>query len=937
MRLPRSAFLAAGGLSAAGAVTATPAASAAPLGPLALCALAVAALVACASMTAAVGRREAAIRLVAVALGAAAVLGRVLVAGSGAPPPPPAELPSGEGPWRGVVGALATPREGTHALTVVLDDGIRVRITAPLYPPIVVGDRVEVRGTLQGPPPSDFGAWLRSTGVAATLRARELIVLPVPWAPARAVEAVRSAAGDALARALPEPSAGLAAGILIGLRERVDPDLAAAFTATGLSHVVAISGWNIALVAGLVGGLLAGRPRRARAVVMLLAICIYTILAGASPSVLRAAVMAAVALVAREIGRPGSAARALGWAVLLLLVAAPASVTDAGFQLSAAATAGLLAWASPLGERIRRWAPWAPAFAVEGLAVSLAAQAATLPIVLAAFGRLALLSPLLNLVVVPLVPAAMAAGVIALAAGLLAAAGGPGVVVALAGVPGAVVLGALVQVVRIAATLPLAGLTLPDGTGPILAGATTVGLGLFLARARLRRLIAGRRHVARRAAPAARRAAGTVRAGAQSRPSGPSRGLKWLAAGLAFGLAVVVAAASTRPDGRLHVVVLDVGQGDAILIRTAHDARILVDGGPDPGRLGAVLDARLPPWDRRLDLVVLTHPHDDHAAGLAAILARYHVERVAEPGMRGSGPGYVAYAAALHSAGLRSERLAAGDRISVDGLALRVVWPDAGTVPAEPAATGSAINNTSIVLLGEADGRSFLLTGDAEEDVDPVLVARGLPHVDVLKVAHHGSRTATTDDLLAATTPAVAVVSVGVRNDYGHPAPTTLDRIRAHGAELHRTDLEGTVDVTLGRGGVAVQVDRPVGPGAMSGAGGATSGAACAINAAPDPRAMRAPESRPIGSAGDAAVGAPLAGRGTAATGRGRRRSPIIGVDVRTKPRRGRRPPPVARPAALAPPPLPSRGRGCRMARGARAASRRTRRSTPRGGRGAPS
>ena len=156
----------------------------------------------------------------------------------------------------------------------------------------------------------------------------------------RLVQGIRADAGDALARALPEPAAGLAAGILIGLRERVDRALAADFTTTGLSHVVAISGWNIALVAGLVAALLGTWPRRRRAVATVAAIALYTVLAGASSSVLRAAVMAGVALLARETGRPGTAARALAWAVVLLLVVGPATVADVGFQLSAAATAG---------------------------------------------------------------------------------------------------------------------------------------------------------------------------------------------------------------------------------------------------------------------------------------------------------------------------------------------------------------------------------------------------------------------------------------------------------------------------------------------------------------------------------------------------------------------------------------------------------------------
>ena len=241
---------------------------------------------------------------------------------------------------------LGTPREGTQRFTVALDDGpgTTLAVTAPRYPAVEPGDRVRLDGRPASPPEGGYGDFLRRSGVAGTLRSADLAVLARASDPAAILERTRRAAGDALARALPEPAAGLAAGILVGLRDRVDRDLAAAFTATGLSHVVAISGWNIALVAGLVGALLAGRARRTRSGAILVAIVAYTVLAGASASVVRAAAMAGVALLARESGRPGTAAAALGWAVALLVLAVPASAADVGLQLSAAATAGLIAW-----------------------------------------------------------------------------------------------------------------------------------------------------------------------------------------------------------------------------------------------------------------------------------------------------------------------------------------------------------------------------------------------------------------------------------------------------------------------------------------------------------------------------------------------------------------------------------------------------------------
>jgi len=226
-----------------------------------------------------------------------------------------------------------------------------------------------------------------------------------------AVEQLRRGIDGALARALPEPEAGLAAGILVGLRERVSRAVSDDFTATGLTHVVAISGWNIALVAGIATGLLraTGLSRRPRSLIVMAAIAGYTLLAGAEASVIRAAVMGGIVLLAREGGRPAGAAAALGIACWALLMVEPRMIGDIGLQLSLAATAGLLALGEPAEAAVRRLTSGrAPRWFCETLGISLAAQLTTLPLILLTFGRLSLISPLANLLVAPVVPLAMA-------------------------------------------------------------------------------------------------------------------------------------------------------------------------------------------------------------------------------------------------------------------------------------------------------------------------------------------------------------------------------------------------------------------------------------------------------------------------------------------------------------------------------------------------
>ena len=282
------------------------------------------------------------------------------------------------------------------------------------------------------------------------------------------------------------------------------------------------------------------------------------------------------------------------------------------------------------------------------------------------------------------------------------------------------------------------------------------------------------------------------------------------------------------------MTVLDVGQGDAILVEGSRGGRLLIDGGPDPDRLLVELDRRIPPWDRRLDAVVLSHPHEDHVAGLAMLLERYRVGRTFEPGMLGPGPGYAAWAAELAGRPTPGGLLAAGDRLSVDDIALEVLWPMPGSVPREPPDTGTGINNVSIVLLGSVAGRRFLLTGDVEEEVDPELLAR-LGHVDLLKIAHHGSRTASTDAFLDAVDPTVAVASAGTGNPYGHPSPATLSRIEARGARVLRTDRDGSVSVTFETTAITVRssggrprpTPRPTRSGALGGRRAWPSSAPC--------------------------------------------------------------------------------------------------------------
>jgi competence protein ComEC len=740
----------------------------------------------------------------AMALGAVTVALRLLMGGLDAAPNVPAPTDRILGDWTAQVLTLGSTTGGQQRSVLLVrgaaDAGPpgpagpwRAYAWLPRYPALVPGDRIAFDDALEPvrQDGSEFASYLVGIEAVVTTRVREVTLLGDGGGVLAVAESIRQVADEALARIVPEPMAGLASAVLVGRRDRVAREVSDAFTATGLSHVVAISGWNIALIGAVLGGLLAamGLGRRQRTVAIVMALALFTLIAGGGASVVRAALMGGVVLVAREAGRPGTAAAALGVAAWALVVLDPAMASDLGFQLSVAATAGLLAWGSRLTARLAGPAPGtARSWLAESLGVSLAAQAATLPLVLFHFGRLSPVSPIANLVVAPIVAPAMLVGSVCLVAGLVVGAGAPVLVGAPFALLGWAVLGAMVGVAGAFAALPFASVELPAVVAMV--GALVLALVTGVVAWRARRATApldvsrpaSRGHASTSSSPRARLVlvGGTV--------------LVMLVAGA--GLVARVA----HREARLVVTALDVGQGDSILVEGPRGGRLLLDGGPDPDRLLTVLDRHVPPWDRRIDLVILTHPHEDHVAGLAMLLARYRVAGIAENGMLGAGTGDRAFRERLRALGVTTTRLTAGDGLSFDGVHAAIRWPIRGEVPERSPSEGRRINDTSVVLDLRFGHRRLLLTGDIEDDVDPRLLTMGIEdeghRLDVLKVAHHGSGTATSDAWLEALRPRVALVSAGTGNPYGHPAPRTIERLETHGARVLRTDLDGDLEVS---------------------------------------------------------------------------------------------------------------------------------------------
>lgn len=254
------------------------------------------------------------------------------------------------------------------------------------------------------------------------------------------------------------------------------------------------------------------------------------------------------------------------------------------------------------------------------------------------------------------------------------------------------------------------------------------------------------------------------------------------------------------PSRHVTVDVFDVGQGDAVLI-SAGRTQMLIDGGPDRAIL-AKLGRRMPMFDRTIEYVVLTHPHADHFVGLSAVFERYDVGHVLHSGAKNDTPEFAEFTAVLRDAGATVTAVTAGDRIVLDeSITASVLWP-------RPGPSHEDVNEASVVLRLNVVGRTALLMGDAGGPVEEALLASGdVKPVDILKVGHHGSRTATTAEFLAAFAPHDAIISVG-RNRYGHPSPAVLRRLGTAGARTWRTDERGDIRIIFADGGYRVMTTR---------------------------------------------------------------------------------------------------------------------------------
>lgn len=567
---------------------------------------------------------------------------------------------------------------------------------------------------------------------------------------------------ESIDRAFQPEEAGLVRALVTGNRDNLTDQFTTSLERTGLSHTVAVSGMHLGFLAGLLSGLL-GRGKRTTALLTVVWVVLFCGVAGNTPSVLRAAVMILMLQAAPLLGRERDGPTALGLALMLLLAVNPFSAAHVGLQLSFASVAGILTvsdriqgWMTHLcrldrapGSAWAKYARAAPRFVISSLSATLGATVFTMPLVAIHFGTLSLIAPLSNLLSLWAVGLLFLGGLLVGVAGLFA----PGIGAVLA-TPFLPLARYLDWVVDLLSRPALAALSLQSFY-------FWMWLLLFYAVLILSIWMPGRKPL-------------------------------WQPAVALAGTLVLALGFNTLSfqAGDLSAAVLDVGQGQSALVRVG-DYLALVDCGgdsrDDPGDVAADYIQALGRSD--LDLLVVSHYHADHANGIPQLLRRLRVAEIALPDVEEGDPLREEILSLAGEQGTKVRFIRQDWRLEVDGGGSLTV-----SAPVEERGDTNELGLTFLATAGDFD---VLITGDMGGAGERKLLERAaLPDVELMVVGHHGSKTSTTEELLTAVRPDIAVISVGADNRYGHPAQETLFRLAAAGADIYRTDLHGHVLVT---------------------------------------------------------------------------------------------------------------------------------------------
>lgn len=642
---------------------------------------------------------------------------------------------------------------------------------------IAYGDRVRATGALDPPGAGDafsYADYLGRQGVFTIMRNAGLEVigegagtpLMVPLLELKQI--VRGV----IESGLPEPQAGLLTGILLGDERGISPELEAAFDRVGASHVIAISGFNMVIVSAIVLRMFssaAGERNSVASICAILVVAMYSLFVGASPGILRAALMSGLLIIGNQLRRRTFLPTSLACAALALSFLDPNVLLDIGFQLSFFAVLGLGLFVDPLSARFEALLESAlpsqiakpiHSFLNEPLIVSFAVQITTLPLTILYFGRLSLVSLPVNLLIVPMQSALLILGFVAVAAYIFMP-----VIGALFFWAELVCLSWTIAVVRAFAQFEFAEVLVDlDGRLIQLYYLLLIGFAMI--------------HAAR--PPIWRRLEAFVR---RHRVALVASGFGLLS------LILIWAMALSRPDGQLHLWFLDVGHSNAVLMQTPAGAHVLIDGGRYPTRLLTAIGDRLPYYDREIEILVISHPDEWDIAALNTLLQRYEIGAWLYHGQINRGDVFTAIQDRLKQSDAEAVEARAGHTVTFnDGAMIEVLHPPAAPMISDRLGDGVI---TLRVTYGDV---SFLLTSDLSDAAQRAMLERGIsPVATVMQIPQHGSARALNDEFLEQVQPQVVVLQSDVANRRGDPDPDTLAKFK--GLPLFRTDEGGTVHI----------------------------------------------------------------------------------------------------------------------------------------------
>lgn len=638
-----------------------------------------------------------------------------------------------------------------------------------------VGDPVAVYGKLEhpkgprNPGEFDFRRYLLLNDISAVVYLKSVNDLikfegsEQTLSPLQTIARLRARIASAIDETVGGVEGAFLKGIVIGDRSEIPTEVKTSFVNAGVLHVLAVSGLNVGMVA-LIFMSAFSLLRLGRSWTTLLtlgSIFIYMFLTGSTPSVVRATIMATVFLTARLIQRKSDLVNSLAFAAIAMYLVDAKQLFDPGFQLSFAAVGSILyfypkivSYSEYFPERLRRSRFLDSLWKL--FAVTTAAQVGTIPFTVAYFGKVSIVSLVANLFVIPAVGVALALGFAISFASLFS-----NWLAAVYGEMGQLLLNVVLHLVDYSGSLPFAFLSVRnfDLLDVLIFYAVAVFLFNLKEKQLRKRLI--------------------------------------FAVLILANIAVFLALFTEGP--RLRVTILDVGQGDATLVEFPSGKTLLVDGGPKTFAYDAGERTVVPFLKRtvkKLDAVVVSHPHNDHLGGIEAVLRNAHMGTVYDAGHVAESQVYRKFLERIDSLKLPLLRVRSGERIDLtDEARIYVLHPTKNFIQRDSLHYLRDFNNSSVVLKIQYGKVSVLLPGDAEEPAEAqmLFLYDGFLRSDLLKVGHHGSITSSGEEFVKAIRPKFAAISVGANNKYGHPSPETVARFRSLGTDVHRTDLEGAL------------------------------------------------------------------------------------------------------------------------------------------------